>query len=114
MVLSMVPGQAFHVHAEELVETHQHTVRFLDWDGTQLQSTAVDVGAVPEYTGEPLTRASDGTYEYTFTGWDVVVNSVPAHDVAVTAKWTVNLTLSPLIQTVVVVLLLLLRTSVLL
>ena len=70
MVLSMVPGQAFHVHAEELVETHQHTVRFLDWDGTQLQSTAVDVGAVPEYTGEPLTRASDGTYEYTFTGWD--------------------------------------------
>jgi len=66
MVLSVVPGAGIHVHAEENEEepVTQYTVKFLDDDGTELQSSLVDVGAMPEYTGGPLQREG-----YSFVEW---------------------------------------------
>ena len=46
-----------------------YTVRFLNWDGSVLQSTQVEVGKIPQYTGATPTKPSDSQYSYTFSGW---------------------------------------------
>jgi len=46
-----------------------YTVRFLNWDGSVLQSTQVEKGKMPQYTGTTPTKPSDSQYSYTFSGW---------------------------------------------
>ena len=46
-----------------------YTVRFLNWDGSVLQSTQVEAGKIPQYTGATPTKPSDSQYSYTFSGW---------------------------------------------
>ena len=46
-----------------------YTVRFLNWDGSVLQSTQVEKGKMPQYTGATPTKPSDSQYSYTFSGW---------------------------------------------
>ena len=46
-----------------------YTVRFLNWDGSVLQSTQVEEGQMPQYTGATPTKPSDSQYSYTFSGW---------------------------------------------
>ncbi len=46
-----------------------YTIRFLNWDGSVLQSTQVEVGKIPQYTGATPTKPSDSQYSYTFSGW---------------------------------------------
>ena len=53
-----------------------YTIRFLDEDGTELQSGSVAYGTTPEYTGDALTKASDLIYSYTFSGWDKEITAV--------------------------------------
>lgn len=48
-----------------------YTVTFMD-GSTQLQRGRVDVGEVPEYTGE--TRAATAQYSYTLDGWSTTVD----------------------------------------
>ena len=46
-----------------------YTVRFLNWDGSVLQSMQVEEGQMPQYTGATPTKPSDAQYFYTFSGW---------------------------------------------
>ena len=54
---------------ELLIDWDQYKVTFLDWDGDTLQSSMVNYGEMPVYTGITPTRESDAQHTYTFTGW---------------------------------------------
>jgi len=45
------------------------TIRFLNWDGTVLETVEVEEGQTPVYGGTEPTKESDETYDYTFNGW---------------------------------------------
>lgn len=64
----------------------QHTVKFVNHDGTVLQSTTMDYGSTPSYSGTP-TKDSTAQYHYTFSGWDKTISTVTA-DVTYTAQFT--------------------------
>lgn len=53
----------------ELV-TRQYTITFRNYNGKELQSSKVDYGTMPEYTGETPERIGSYPYSYIFTGWD--------------------------------------------
>ena len=46
-----------------------YTIRFLNYDGTELQNTQVLEGNVPTYNGTTPTKPQDEQYIYTFIGW---------------------------------------------
>jgi len=54
------------------------TIRFLNYDGTELESQQVESGVVPTYTGETPTKAPDTHYTYSFDGWDPEVVAAEA------------------------------------
>ena len=60
--------------AEPGAETY--TVRFVDWDGTELQSGEVARGQMPAYAGKTPKRASTAKRTYTFKGWSPKVRKV--------------------------------------
>ena len=64
----------------------QYTVRFLNYDGTELQSSQVNYGETPAYTGTTPTRPEDAQYTYTFSGWEPTIVSVTA-DANYTAQY---------------------------
>ena len=45
-------------------------VSFVDWDGRVISSYELKYGATASFTGTAPVREYDGTYEYTFIGWD--------------------------------------------
>ena len=46
-----------------------YTIRFLNWDGAELQNSWLKEGSMPVYTGEIPTRPEDDQYTYAFSGW---------------------------------------------
>ncbi len=46
-----------------------YTITFVNWDGTELQSSEVSENTMPEYVGETPTRPETAAYTYTFKGW---------------------------------------------
>ncbi len=46
-----------------------YTIKFKNWDGSVLQSTQVEEGQMPQYTGATPTKPDDSQYTYTFSGW---------------------------------------------
>ena len=62
---------------EPLSPTH-YTIRFLNWDGTELQSSQVLEGDMPTYSGAMPVRPEDEQYTYSFSGWEPAVK--PATD----------------------------------
>ena len=74
------------VYAPEL---RSYTVRWVNWDGTELYSARMEYGATPVYGGVTPTRASDGKNAYTFSGWDKAITAVTG-DVTYTAQFTAS------------------------
>ena len=56
-------------------QVRQYLVKFLDENGTELQSGLVNYGATPAYNGTP-TKAPTAQYEYEFAGWDHAIAPV--------------------------------------
>ena len=53
-----------------------YTVRFVNEDGTELQSDTLAYGEMPEYTGTQPEKAEDAQYTYSFNGWDHEIAAV--------------------------------------
>ena len=64
-----------------------YTVRFLNWDGSVLQSKQVEEGQIPQYTGATPTKPDDAQYTYTFSGWTPQIVAATA-DATYTATFT--------------------------
>ena len=59
----------------------EYEIRFVDYDGTELQSESVEVGELPEYNGaEPVKKQTDYTsnkeFSYIFDHWSPTVTRV--------------------------------------
>ena len=54
----------------------KYTIRFVDEDGTELQSSEVAYGEMPTYTGENPVKAETAQFKYSFKGWDKEIVSV--------------------------------------
>ena len=63
-----------------------YRIRFVNEDGTELQSEVLDFGAKPVYNGKTPAKAATKQYTYTFAGWDNEVIAV-AGDATYTAKY---------------------------
>jgi uncharacterized repeat protein (TIGR02543 family) len=69
-----VEDDAFAIGLEDVkvvavFERQEFTVRFVDEDGTELQSGTVAWGETPAYAGEKPTKAATAQYTYAFAGW---------------------------------------------
>ena len=56
--------------------TRQYTIKFVNEDGSELQSDEVDYGAMPSYTGSTPEKDADEHYTYEFAGWDEEIAAV--------------------------------------
>ena len=64
-----------------------YTITFANWDGATLQSSQVEEGTLPIYTGATPERPEDEQYIYTFNGWSPAVVAATA-DATYTATYT--------------------------
>ena len=69
-----------------------YTVKFVNWNGTELKTEQVEYGATPRYDGATPTKAATAQYSYTFSNaWSPTVSAV-TRNVTYTAQFssTVN------------------------
>jgi hypothetical protein len=55
-----------------------YAIKFVNWDGKELQTLHVAENAVPEYTGETPVRPDDEQFTYTFKGWTPEITAATA------------------------------------
>ena len=84
--ISEVTGDATYT-ATYTATVRAYTVKFVDDDGTELDSQEVEYGATPEYKGETPTKEATAQYSYTFKGWDSEISTVTG-DATYTATYT--------------------------
>jgi hypothetical protein len=71
--------------------TNQYQIRFLNYDGAELQKENLNYGVTPSYKGSTPTKPSTAQYTYTFNGWEPAITSVTgAKDYTATYSSTVN------------------------
>ena len=63
------------------------TITFVNWDGSNLQTTSVTEGEMPQYTGSTPARPDDEEYTYTFSGWTPAIVAA-TEDATYTANYT--------------------------
>lgn len=81
-VVSQFTNTAYGLVVEPLAPTTKtYTVKFVDWDGTELKTETVEEGKAATAPADPV---RDG---YEFTGWDVDFSNVTS-DLTVTAQYT--------------------------
>ena len=83
--LSEVTGDANYTAKYKAV-LKEFTIKFVNEDGTELQSTKVAYGTKPTYTGTTPTKAADDKYTYEFESWTPAIADVTA-DATYTAKY---------------------------
>lgn len=72
-------------------ETQYFHVTFNNYDSSLLYSTLVEAGMTAKYSGPTPTRPNEGTYKYSFIGWDKPVESTRINeDTIFTAQYTVS------------------------
>ncbi len=64
-----------------------YTITFANWDGTELQTSQVEDGTLPEYTGATPERPEDEQYTYSFNGWTPTI-VIASADATYTATYT--------------------------
>ena len=79
--LAAVTGDATYRATWLEVPPTEYEIRFVDYDGTELQSEPVEVGELPEYNGaEPVKKQTDYTsnkeFSYIFDHWSPTVTRV--------------------------------------
>ena len=75
------------IQGGEIPEPTYYTIRFLNYDGTELQNTQVLESAMPAYNGATPARPEDENYTYTFNGWSPTIVAAVA-DADYTAQFT--------------------------
>ena len=91
-------------------EINKYTVKFVNYDDTELYSTIVEHGANAQYVGSTPVRNADAQYTYTFSGWDKALTNITSDTTfkaqysTVTNSYTVRFVNydNTLLQTVVV------------
>ena len=88
--IAKVTGDATYT-ATYKATVNEYTIKFVEEDGTVLQSSKVAYGETPVYSGETPTKKATAQYTYTFSGWTPEITKVTA-DATYTAtyKATVN------------------------
>ncbi len=69
---------------------NRYEVRFVDEDGTLLQTDSVEYGMLPEYRGAEPHKESTAQYYYTFAGWGTDLSAV-TQNITYTATYTASL-----------------------
>ena len=64
-----------------------YTIKFINWNGSVLQTMQVKEGVKPVYTGSTPTRPSDSQYNYTFNGWHPIIEAA-RRNLTYTAQYT--------------------------
>lgn len=59
-------------------EKIKYPVTFKNYDGTVLQTSEIEHGNTPSYTGSTPTRATTAEYSYSFSGWSPAIGAVTA------------------------------------
>ena len=55
---------------------NEYTIKFVNEDGTELQSGKVAYGETPSYNGKTPEKEATAQYTYTFVGWDKEITKV--------------------------------------
>lgn len=64
-----------------------YTIRFVNYDGTLLETQTLDKGVTPSYSGAEPTRESNAEYTYAFSGWSPTLAPVTTN-ITYTATYT--------------------------
>ena len=67
--------------------TNKYTIKFVNYDGTELQSSQIEYGKMPVYTGEEPIKPATAEFTYTFIGWSPNIKAV-IEDTTYTAQFS--------------------------